>query len=682
LDCFRSFKAHDGKGRKGGFFGLDVQPFSAPRQSPKGIRMLTWLFYGSVACLSAGALLPAFGGGRNSRMASYAAVVLGCGLLFAYSSVALFAGGKAPLGSFWMAPGVGFSISVDRLSAFFLVIISSVSVAVGIYSAEYGEHGRHEARKGATASLMSLFILSMALVVSSSNTLSFLFFWELMSLSSFLLVLSEYETEESRKAGTFYFVMTQLGAAFLFAAFIILHQASGSFDIRQSQHLGPAATDVVLACLFIGFGMKAGVIPFHKWLPYAHPASPSNVSALMSGVMLKVALYGLIRFMLYVVTPNLAWSLAILLFGTVTAVLGVIYALKEHDIKRLLAYHSIENIGIILIGFGAFLVFRIHGLYGLALVGLLGALLHCLNHAVFKSLLFMAAGSVVSSAGTRNIEEMGGLLKRMPHTGLLFFVGAASISALPPLNGFVSELMIFQALMQSYMLDDPLVQLLLTFCLAAFALTSALAAACFVKAFGITFLAVPRSEGARKAREVGPLMLAGPGLMAVGCVFLGVFPAVLMSWAGFGVPLPDMFAVGAVLAAMYATVFLAVWATSSRKTRVSETWGCGIVSQDSRMEYTASGFSEPIMRIFQPIYRTREDGERRFFDRYGSVFMEGRAEIHLVKFFEQYIYMPVASAVWAVSERVARLQNGHLDSYLSYAFVTILALLVMIGWFV
>jgi formate hydrogenlyase subunit 3/multisubunit Na+/H+ antiporter MnhD subunit len=439
--------------------------------------------------------------------------------------------------------------------------------------------------------------------------------------------------------------------------------------------------NLIFVCLFIGFGMKAGIIPLHKWLPYAHPASPSNISALMSGVMIKVAIYGLMRFIIYVLDPSLWWGILILVFGALSAILGVIYAMKEHDIKRLLAYHSIENIGIILIGFGLYVVFSFNGFQELATLSLFGSLLHTLNHAVFKSLLFMSAGSIVNATGTRNIESMGGLIHRMPYTAVIFLVGAVSISALPPFNGFVSELMIFQALMQSHVLVDPLLKVLMILCLSVFALTSALAAACFVKAFGITFLAVSRSENARRASEVSTLMILGPGILAIVCLILGIFPGWILSTAGYTLGIPNMLSVGAVLIISSAAVFVAVHFNSSHKSRIGETWGCGIVSQNCRMEYTASGFSEPIMTIFKPIYHTEKSVHRTFFDRYGSVFKEGDAEIHLIKFFEQYLYLPVADAVDSIAVRVSSMQNGHLDSYLSYAFVTVLALLVVMGWF-
>jgi hydrogenase-4 component B len=426
-----------------------------------------------------------------TSVASVAILVFALEIVFSNKSFSLLA--------YQITPLFQFSFLVDRLAAFFLALVSVVSVAVAIYSVQYVEHTAHDGRKNLIVSFMNIFIASMVLVIASFSMFLFLFFWEIMALSSFLLVMVEFEKKETQKAGIFYFVMTHLSTLFLLFAFLFIYTVTGTFDIAQIR-AEPLITSVAFVFLFLGFGIKAGIIPFHKWLPYAHPASPSNISALMSGVMIKVAIYGLVRFIL-LLPMQTWWGILILAAGTTSAVLGVIYALKEHDIKRLLAYHSIENIGIILIGIGLFVIFSVAGFEAIAFLALVGALFHTLNHAIFKSLLFMTSGSIVNATGTRNIEEMGGLIKRMPKTALLFLIGAVSISALPPFNGFVSELMIFQAFFQSVVLANPFLELILIVSLAVFALTSALAAACFVKAFGITFLALPRSDEAKSAKE-------------------------------------------------------------------------------------------------------------------------------------------------------------------------------------
>jgi formate hydrogenlyase subunit 3/multisubunit Na+/H+ antiporter MnhD subunit len=573
---------------------------------------------------------------------------------------------------------VDFTFYVDPLAAFFIGVISIVSLSSAIYSMGYGEHIVHLRRKNYLASLLNLFSVSMILVVASYNTLEFVFFWELISISSFIYVLFDYEKPGTRKAALYYFIMTMLSTMFLMLGFFGLYASTGSFVIQPIASLQNLS--LIFLSLFIGFSIKAGVVPFHKWLPYAHPAAPSGISAMMSGVMLKVAIYGLIRFTVTVLPKEDWWGVLILVAGTLSAILGVIYALKEHDIKRLLAYHSIENIGIILIGFGLYLIYSANNLTELAALALAAALFHTLNHALFKSLLFLAAGSVVSATGKRNIEEYGGLIKTMPYTAVLFLVGAISISGLPPFNGFVSELMLFQAFLGSYMIQSPLLKSLIVLCLSGFALTSALAAACFVKAFGITFLAVPRSESARNAKEAGKYMLVGAGIPAALCMVLGIFSLQIFSFLGYQTDLPDMLVIGMILAFIYGIAYLVLKRESVNIERTGDTWGCGMTHLSSRTEYTASGFSQPIVRFFKDVYQTREVNERLFYDKQNTLFKEGSGEIHLLKFFEEKLYDPVARAVNRVSVRVSALENWSLDSYVFYAFLAVLATVAYVGW--
>jgi formate hydrogenlyase subunit 3/multisubunit Na+/H+ antiporter MnhD subunit len=416
-----------------------------------------------------------------------------------------------------------FSISLDRLSSFFLLLIASVAGCVALYAMEYCEHMNAGQQRNILCACTNLFILAMVLVIASATTVAFLFFWELMAAASFLLVMYEYREQGTRKAGIFYFVMTQLSTLFVMLGIIILSSITGSFTFSPAGEMASPMVAAAFLAFFFGFSVKAGIIPFHKWLPYAHPASPSPISALMSGVMLKVAVYALIRVLLDVFRPDLTAGLLILAVGTASAVLGIMYAIKEHDLKGMLAYSSIENIGIVFMGIGLFVVFASSGLPSLATLSLIAALFHSLNHAVFKSLLFLTAGSVVHATGTRDIEHMGGLIHRMPVTSALFFVGAAAIAALPPLNGFASEVLVFIAFFSSVTVLDPVLKVIMFICLSLFALTSALSAACFVKAFGSVFLALPRSEESASAREVPFLMLLGPSILAAACVILGLF---------------------------------------------------------------------------------------------------------------------------------------------------------------
>src|SRR3989338_180701 len=638
-------------------------------------------YYGiGIILLLAGALAPLISDKRLLRRLSILLNIAGSLALIIFSAALLYSKQQF----FWQLDGfiAPLSIAIDPLAAFFIIITSIISFCAGIYSLSYAEH--LESRKGLFASLASLFVLSMVLVVSTSSLLLFLFFWELMSVASFLLVMSDYKKPETQKAGTFYFIMTQFSTVFLITAFILIYQHTGSLEISELKEMPLSLANIIFVLLFIGFGTKAGMIPFHKWLPYAHPASPSPISALMSGVMIKVAIYGILRFLFIFPEQQLWWGIIILAFGTISAFLGVIYALKEHDLKRLLAYHSIENIGIILMGIGLYIIFGAFELGSIAILSLAAALFHTLNHALFKSLLFLSAGSVVYATHTKNIEEMGGLIKKMPYTAMLFLIGAVSISALPPFNGFVSELMLFQAFFQLGSIPFPLLKGFLLLSLSLLALTSALAAACFVKAFGTVFLALPRSKESEHAAEVPKTMIFGPAILALLCAVLGIFSYQIFKFIGrsmgFSIPLPNILGITIVIVLMSTAAISIVSLASEKKKRVSETWGCGIYSQNSRMEYTASGFSEPIVTIFAPIYRTKKLNRREYFDSSNAIFKEGYAQIQMFQIFEEYIYMPIVRVIAKASAKLYKIQNRvELDSYIFYCFIAIVALLAIIG---
>ena len=646
--------------------------------------MYTELFLLAVTILTAGFFIPVVLCNRDLQIVR--TLALSCTILssviLGLVSVVILLGGD-PLAFTASQPFAEFSLSfvIDRLAALFLLIIAAVSACVALYATEYYEHLGGGSRRNLLTGCTNLFILAMVLVVASANTISFFFFWELMAASSFILVMYEYDNPETRKAGIFYFIMTQLSTLFVLFGILALAVQTGSFSLAAA---GSPATPLIIVAflsLFIGFSIKGGIIPFHKWLPYAHPASPSPVSALMSGVMLKIAVYGLVRFLMDVFSPDLWWGITILLFGSLSAVLGVIYALKEHDLKGMLAYSSIENIGIIFMGIGLYVIFSVTGFSVYATLSLLGALFHSLNHALFKSLLFLSAGSVVHATHTRDIEHMGGLARRMPWTSALFFTGSVAIAALPPLNGFASEILIYIAIFSSITEVDSLLKVLLLVCLALFALTSALSAACFVKAFGSVFLALPRSAESAGATEVPRAMLAGPGILALACIFLGLCAYQLFLLAGFSVPLPDMFLVGFLLLVMATLIAIFLYLFASRAERTNETWGCGTHFQQASAEYTGHGFSEPLDIIFSSIYRTRIKNERVFFDKKNCIFKEGTAEIRLMKVFEEYLYLPLARFGLRLSTIIFRFQNGCLDTYLLYVFVTVILVFLFLGWF-
>ena len=399
--------------------------------------------------------------------------------------------------------------------------LAALAAAVSLYSFGYLREMEGRRNLGAFGFFFNLLLMSLALVFTASNAFFFLVAWEVMALTAFCLIIFEHEKEKTRNSGVLFLIMSHAGTGLLLIAFLTLTSASGSLDFASFHLLASRMTPLEQGAVFLlflfGFGVKAGVVPLHIWLPEAHPVAPSNVSALMSGIVIKSGIYGMARvFFDFYGAPPLWMGTVVLGLGVVSALVGVLYALMEHDLKRLLAWHSIENIGIILIGFGAALMFRALGQANLAALALIAALYHTFNHAMFKGLLFLGAGSVVQATHTRNMEKMGGLIRRMPVTALCFLVGAVAISGLPPLNGFVSEWLTYQALLAGFGTTQSLTRLMFPIAGSLLALTAALAAACFVKAFAIPFLALPRSPEAADAREVSFAMRAAMAVLGGG----------------------------------------------------------------------------------------------------------------------------------------------------------------------
>jgi hydrogenase-4 component B len=609
--------------------------------------------------------------------------------------------------------GGGLVLRLDSLGAFFLVVIGIGAIPAAVYGAGYSaayEDGRASLRL--LGMMFNLFLLTMSLVTLADNVLTFLLMWEGMSLTSYFLVMTETDEETTRNAGLWYIAMTHAGLIMLLAAFLLLAGGTGSgafADLRAiAPSLNPTVRDTVFVLAFLGFGSKAGIVPLHVWLPRAHPAAPSHVSALMSGVMIKMGVYGLLRLALDLLGGGPAWwGGLVLAVGVASALLGVLYALMEHDLKRLLAFHSVENIGIILIGIGAGLMFHRYGLMPLAALGFIGGLYHVLNHATFKGLLFLGAGSVLHATNTRNMEEMGGLIKRMPWTALFFLIGAAAISALPPLNGFASEWLVFQSLLGGVNIPVPEVAVVMPVAVGLLALTSGLAAACFVKAFGITFLALPRSSEAAHAHESPFSMQFGMGLLALACIGLGVAPfavvpvlgrilaglgglpdtraeftlnASLQTPSAFGQMSPTLMAIGLLL--LLGLVPSVLWLLRlNYRRRLSDSWGCGRVGQTARMEYTATAFAEPLKRVFAEIYRPMKELTVDFHP--GSKYFVQSIEYRsgITPWFEQSLYRPFLESATFVAQQVRRLQAGSLHLYLLYIAVVLALLLVVARWF-
>ena len=636
--------------------------------------------------------------------ASIAGIVLGIAGLFAPTAATFSISSGLPL--------LTFQIRVDPLASFFVLVISLSGLAASQFAIGYVREFENRYSIGALGGLYNAFLLSMILVVLADNGFFFLIVWEIMSLVSYFLVVTEHEKAETRYAGFFYLIMTHVGTAFIIVAYLVFYQQAGSFSFDLFRHpLAPIPEGfrtLIFAMALIGFGTKAGIVPLHVWLPYAHPAAPSHVSALMSGVMIKTAIYGLVRVYFDFLGGVFPWwwGFMVLTIGAVSALLGVMYALMEHDLKSLLAYHSVENIGIILMGIGAGMIFQSYGLSNLAALGLLAGLYHTINHAMFKGLLFMGAGSLLHATHTRNMEEYGGLIRKMPWTAFFFLVGAVSISALPPSNGFVSEWLTFQSLFLSFEIPDVLMKIILPIGAAMLALTGVLAMACFAKAFGISFLAMPRSAHAREAEEVPWAMRIGMGGMALFCVVLGIAPMLvipiidrvttpytgtsiaekLVSEGGFALaPAPDKgFAsistpmLGLLLVILVPTALLMAAVMGGRlRKRFYKTWGCGI-NLKPRMEYTATGFTQPIKQVFSMIYRPTVKLETEMLEESQYFAKRMRFVTHIEPVFQKYLYDPVVQVLQKLADRVRVIQSGSLHVYLAYIFVTLLLLLLWV----
>ncbi len=632
-------------------------------------------------------------------------------LLYVVAAVAGVAGAglglAGMLGATWslrveaLVPLGGLELTMDPLAGLFLALVGVSTAAASLYAV--GSAGQASDDTGAYLA----FVGALGVVPLAANAMTFLIAWEIMSVASWMLVLDRRDDSETRRAAWVYAVMTHAGLACLLAGMLLLWVHTGSLRFADWSAAAPALSAGVRGgaglLLALGFAGKAGVIPLHVWLPLAHPAAPSHVSALMSGVMIKLGVYGLIRVGFeWLGTAPPAWGVVILLAGAVSALVGILDALVDHDLKRLLAFSSIENVGIILIGVGGAMLFRQAGLQALALLALVAALYHVVNHAMFKSLLFLGAGAVVHGVGTRNMEAMGGLIKRMPWSAGCFLLGCMAIAGLPPLNGFVSEWLTFQALLQNVRLEEPSLNLVFVLAIAALALTAGLGAACFVKAFGITFLALPRSEAAAHAHEAGPAMRLSMLGLAVICVLLGIGPTVVVPVLGavagpvVGAAAPETWgdlatlsvsesfarlstlAIAAALVLGLAVPFVALaLAGVSRRRRLYETWGCGRMRQTARMEYTATAFADPFKRVFRFFYRPIKHLELDVHPA-SRLFVQRIAYTNPARsIFEEWLYRPVLTALRSLIALVQRLQSGSSTAYLTYIFVALLVLLAL-----
>lgn len=587
-----------------------------------------------------------------------------------------------------------FDFRLDGLAAWFLGVIAIVAAPVAIYTPVYMDHLRQRVDMRLFHASLPLLLLSMALVVLAANVLVFLVAWELMSLSSFLLVATDHREPSTRRAALIYLCATRIGTAFLAGGFLWTHALTGSWTFTDWHIHGASALGPGLLIL-VGLGVKAGIWPFHLWLPIAHPAAPSPVSALMSGVMVKVAVYTIVRlFLLPPAFTHEAFGYAVLVFGAISAFWGVLFALLQHDLKRLLAYHTVENVGLILIGVGGAMVARDLDMRYFARIALTAGLFHVLNHAAFKSLLFMGAGSIDYAAGTRDLERLGGLGRRMPVTLACFVLGSAAICALPPLNGFASEWMLYQGILgMSGGTTVPLVRFLAMMLMGWIALIGALAVACFVKATGVAFLGRPRSEQAAQASEVPHAMLAGQLILAGACAALGMLAVPALRILNFvvapvephGVPVESAWTLPTVSLVMVMGITAAVillWlraAGGKQPVRSYTTWDCGFGILTSRMQVTATSFAQPIARMFGVLYRY--DVHRRIEGEHRRLFPEEiRAEPRTEVILELRVYNPIVEWVNRAADRMSHLQAGSIHLYLLTMFATLLVLLVLGGY--
>jgi formate hydrogenlyase subunit 3/multisubunit Na+/H+ antiporter MnhD subunit len=600
-------------------------------------------------------------------------------------------------------PWIGAHFRMDALAALFLTIVNLGVAGASLFALGYS---RHEKSPGRVLPFYPAFLAGMNLVILAADAFTFLVAWEFMSLTSWALVMAYHQDPENRRAGYVYMMMAGFGTLALLLAFGLLAGPDGRYVFADMAGVERAAwvPGLALALVLLGAGSKAGLVPLHVWLPLAHPAAPSHVSALMSGVMTKVAVYAFVRIVFdLMASPAWWWSIVVLAAGSITAVLGVLSALMQRDLKRLLAYSTIENIGIVFIGLGLALAFKANDMAAAAALAFTAALLHALNHSLFKSLLFFAAGAVLNATGERDIEKMGGLIHAMPQTAFLVLGGCLAISALPPLNGFVSEWLVFQAILLSPDLPQWGLKLMVPAVGATLALGAALSAACFVRAYGVAFLGRPRSPVAAAAVETDICSRAAMGITLALCLLLGLVPGIAIdalapvaqqlvgqampaqtgiAWLSIVPVAESRSSYNGLLVFAFITVstLLAIEIIhrfASRALRRAPAWDCGYPDPSPATQYTADSFAQPIRRVFGPVtFQARESVDMPL---PGDV-RPARLTVTLRDLAWDLIYVPIGAAVWVAAEKLNHLQFLTIRKYLSLVFVVLVALLVISTW--
>ena len=666
-----------------------------------GVALLLW----SVAALLGTAVLAVAASRRVSATSLIYGATLSISALVFVVVVGHLAGDPAavsivtlPLGLPW----IGAHFRLDALSTFFLVVVNLGGAGASLYGLGYG---RHESAPHRVLPFFPAFLAGMNLVVLADDAFTFLLSWEFMSLASWALVMAHHREQDNARAGYIYLVMASFGTLALLLAFGLLSGPSGNYTFEAIRAVEPTPfiATVVLVLILLGAGSKAGLVPLHVWLPLAHPAAPSHVSALMSGVMTKVAVYGFIRVVFDLLGEPTWWSSVVVLFlGGQTAVLGILYALMEKDLKRLLAYSTIENIGVIFVSLGLALAFQANAMGWAAALALTAALFHVLNHSLFKSLLFFGAGAVLTATGERNIEKLGGLIHRMPFTSFVFLVGCVAISALPPFNGFVSEWLAFQAILQSPELPQWALKVMVPAVGGMLALSAALAAACFVKAFGITFLGRPRTAVLEHVKEVDRFSLAAMFTLAALCLLTGILPGLVIdglssvTLALIGSRMPVQIAVPWLSIVPIAEsrssyngllvfLFIAVSASlaafvihrfASHALRRAPAWGCGFPDVVPAAQYTAVSFAQPIRRVFGTFaFRAKENVEMPAPGETGPA----RLNVEMHDLIWETFYQPIAGAIDSATERLNYLQFLTIRRYLTLVFLYLVTLLLALA---
>jgi formate hydrogenlyase subunit 3/multisubunit Na+/H+ antiporter MnhD subunit len=656
---------------------------------------------GAAASL-AGLTLPA----RSRVPAASVLTAAGCAAAFAAAARVLASGEAVTARSAEILPLTGVTLSLDPLGAVFVITAAVTGAAASCYNIGYAAHG---GGSRTAAALLPLFITSLLAVPAAASIATFMAAWELMALSSLLLLLTGHRRAEARDAAQWYAVMTHAGAAAILLALVLIgaHAGGQSFAAIRAAAGGipPAVRSLAFLLALAGFASKAGAVPVHVWLPRAHPEAPSPVSALMSGAMVNLGIYGIIRTGDGLLGGGqLWWWLTVAGLGVASALFGAIHAAASPDLKRLLAYSTVDNMGLVLIGVGASGALAVSGYHALAALALIAALFQLATHSAFKGCLFLAAGSVQRAAGTRDLDSLGGLARRLPVTAALFGIGALSICALPPFSGFASEWLLLQGLLRGFAAHGAATAAMLLAGVAALALTGGLTAAAFVKAFGIGFLGQPRTPEAAAAAEAGPAMLAGTALLALPCLVLGVIPGAVMPLLAraAGTVLggtPDPLRAGASLAiagsadvvqpALLATALLAglalAWALARlraparARARRAEAWGCGREQQTPRMQYTATSFAEPLQRVFDDVLRPDRDldvshpAESRYFEQ--AITYRSRIDDAI----ERGAYRPLTVLAARWGEIARRAQNGSMHRYVAYGFAALVILLVVLA---